>query len=77
MAPPGIVSGPPKVRQANLDPDPGDVYRGLLGAVLVLGSDLVAQHLFSPVSLPVGVVTAAVGAPYFLFLLWRTNRGVL
>ncbi|CCG05704.1 FecCD family ABC transporter permease [Blastococcus saxobsidens] len=49
---------------------------GLLGAVLVLASDLIAQHAFSPVSLPVGVVTAAVGAPYFLFLLWRTNRGV-
>jgi iron complex transport system permease protein len=50
------------------------VVAGLLGAVLVLASDLVAQHLFSPTSLPVGVVTAAVGAPYFLFLLYRTNR---
>jgi iron complex transport system permease protein len=51
------------------------VVAGLLGALLVLLSDMVAQHLFSPVSLPVGVVTAAVGAPYFLFLLLRTNRG--
>lgn len=51
------------------------VVIGLLGAVLVLGSDLIAQHALSPVSLPVGVVTAAVGAPYFLLLLWRTNRG--
>lgn len=50
------------------------VVAGLLGAALVLASDLVAQHLFSPTSLPVGVVTAAVGAPYFLFLLYRTNR---
>jgi len=32
----------------------------------------VAQH-FLPVSLPVGVVTAAVGAPYFLILLYRSN----
>lgn len=46
----------------------------LLGAVLLGASDLVAQHAFSPISLPVGVVTAAVGAPYFLFLLYRTNR---
>ncbi len=52
------------------------VVAGLLGAVLVLASDLVAQHLFSPISLPVGVVTAAVGAPYFLFLLYRSNRGI-
>jgi iron complex transport system permease protein len=51
------------------------VVTGLLGALLVLLSDLIAQHLFSPVSLPVGVVTAAVGAPYFLFLLGRTHRG--
>lgn len=53
----------------------GLVVAGLLGAVLVLASDLVGQHLFSPVSLPVGVVTAALGAPYFLFLLYRTTRG--
>lgn len=49
------------------------VVAALFGAVLVVGSDLVAQHLFSPVSLPAGVVTAALGAPYFLFLLLRTN----
>lgn len=53
----------------------GLVVAGLVGAVLVLASDLIAQHLFSPTSLPVGVVTAAVGAPYFLFLLYRSNRG--
>jgi iron complex transport system permease protein len=47
---------------------------GLLGSILVLSSDIVAQHAFSPISLPVGVVTAVVGAPYFLVLLWRTNR---
>ncbi len=50
---------------------------GALGALLVLASDLIAQHAFSPVSLPVGVVTAAVGAPYFLFLLYRSNRRVI
>jgi iron complex transport system permease protein len=53
----------------------GLIVAGLLGAVLVLGSDLIGQHLFSPTSLPVGVVTAALGAPYFLFLLYRTTRG--
>jgi iron complex transport system permease protein len=49
---------------------------GAAGALLVAGSDLVAQHAFSPLSLPVGVVTAAVGAPYFLLILRRTARGV-
>lgn len=46
----------------------------LLGALLVLLSDVVAQHAL-PTSLPVGVVTAAIGAPYFLFLLHRIHRG--
>jgi iron complex transport system permease protein len=50
------------------------VLSGLLGAVLVIGSDLVAQHAFAPVTLPAGVVTAALGAPYFMFLLYRTHR---
>lgn len=50
---------------------------GGLGALLVLVSDLIAQHAFSPISLPVGVVTAAVGAPYFMYLLYRSNRRVL
>ncbi len=50
------------------------VLAGMLGAVLVVGSDLVAEHGFSPTSLPVGIVTAAIGAPYFLFLLYHVNR---
>jgi iron complex transport system permease protein len=47
---------------------------GAAGSLLVAASDLVAQHAFSPLSIPVGVVTAAVGAPYFLYLLHRSNR---
>ncbi|MDZ7727006.1 MAG: iron ABC transporter permease [Dehalococcoidia bacterium] len=48
------------------------LFAALLGSMLVLGADMVAQHAL-PVSLPVGVITAAVGAPYFLFLLYRSN----
>jgi iron complex transport system permease protein len=67
----------PHVARMLLGPLTGGVLlvTGVIGAVVVLASDLIAQHLFSPLSLPVGVVTAAVGAPYFLFLLYRTNRG--
>jgi iron complex transport system permease protein len=42
----------------------------VLGALLVLGADMAGQHAL-PVALPVGVITAAIGAPYFLFLLYR------
>ena len=48
------------------------VLTAFLGALFLLAADTVAQH-FLPVTLPVGVVTAAVGAPYFLFLLYRSN----
>jgi iron complex transport system permease protein len=48
------------------------LFTGMLGACFLLLADVIAQH-FVPVSLPVGVVTAAVGAPYFLFLLYRSS----
>lgn len=39
----------------------------LLGAILVSSSDLIARTLLAPSELPVGVLTAFVGAPYFLY----------
>jgi iron complex transport system permease protein len=48
------------------------LFTALVGALITLAADTIGQH-FLPVSLPVGVVTAAVGAPYFLFLLYRAN----
>jgi iron complex transport system permease protein len=46
----------------------------LVGALLLLLSDLVARRLFAPTELPVGVITGVVGAPYLLWLLARSNR---
>jgi iron complex transport system permease protein len=45
-----------------------------IGALLLLASDIVARRAIDPADLPVGIVTAIVGAPYFLWLLVRTNR---
>lgn len=50
------------------------VPAALIGALLVLLSDLVARRVFAPTELPVGVVTGIVGAPYLLWLLARANR---
>ena len=47
----------------------------LVGALLVLGSDLVAQHA-TATTLPVGVVTGVLGAPYLLFLLVKGRTRV-
>lgn len=48
-------------------------FTGVLGGIVLLISDVVAQH-YLPVALPVGVVTSAIGGPYFLYLLYRSNR---
>ena len=48
------------------------LFSAVLGACFLLLADIVAQHML-PVTLPTGVVTAAVGAPYFVFLLYRFN----
>jgi iron complex transport system permease protein len=47
---------------------------GLTGAVMVLGSDLVARKLVPDTELPVGIVTGVLGAPVLLWLLVRANR---
>ncbi|MFB4354771.1 iron chelate uptake ABC transporter family permease subunit [Microbacterium sp. LS_15] len=44
-----------------------------VGAVLVLGSDLLGQFAFGE-RYPVGVITGVLGAPYLIYLLVRTNR---
>lgn len=46
----------------------------LTGAVLVLAADALGQRLLDHAALPAGVVTAALGAPYLLWLLHRTGR---
>ncbi|HEY8523810.1 MAG TPA: iron chelate uptake ABC transporter family permease subunit [Acidimicrobiales bacterium] len=50
------------------------VPSAVCGALLVTASDLVGRRLFAPTELPVGVVTAVVGAPFLLWLLARANR---
>ncbi len=43
----------------------------LLGGLLVTLADLIGRILFAPIELPCGVVTAAIGAPFFLYLFIR------
>jgi iron complex transport system permease protein len=46
----------------------------LLGGTLLVLADLLARSLAAPAELPVGVVTALLGAPFFLWLL-RSRAG--
>lgn len=43
----------------------------LLGAILVTCADGLARGLQPPIELPAGVLTSVIGAPYFIFLLYR------
>ncbi|NJM98359.1 MAG: iron ABC transporter permease [Phormidesmis sp. RL_2_1] len=43
----------------------------LTGGLVVVASDLIGRLLFAPIELPCGIVTAVIGAPYFLYLLIR------
>lgn len=49
----------------------------LAGATMMVGADLVARTIIAPTELPVGVVTALIGGPFFIYLLRhrRTGRG--
>lgn len=48
---------------------------GLLGATLLVLADLVARTVVAPAELPIGILTALLGAPFFLWLL-RDRRAV-
>lgn len=63
-----FVAGPPTAGTL--------VLTGLGGAVLLLAADLVVQHLLPVSGLPVGVVTATLGAPWLLVLMIRQSRPV-
>ena len=46
----------------------------LIGGILVMLADLVGRTLFSPLEVPAGIFTSAIGAPYFIFLLFKTRN---
>ena len=43
----------------------------LFGAAFLIGCDVVARTIMAPIELPVGVITALIGGPFFLWLLVR------
>lgn len=51
------------------------VNTALCGALLVCLADLAARRALAPYEVPVGVVTALIGAPYLLWLLTRSRAG--
>jgi iron complex transport system permease protein len=58
----------------------GNLHEGLIpvaaitGAAIVVIADFLGRILFAPVELPCGIITAVIGAPYFIYLLIRSRR---
>ena len=58
----------------------GPDYRFLLplsvlaGGVFLIGADIAARTIMAPAEIPVGIFTAACGAPFFLYLLKRRTK---
>lgn len=46
----------------------------LVGGILLLGADTVARTILAPIILPVGIMTALVGVPFFMFLFMRKRK---
>jgi iron complex transport system permease protein len=48
----------------------------VLGACLLIFADLAARMINPPYEVPVGLMTALIGVPFFLMLAWRDERGI-
>ncbi len=46
----------------------------LTGAILLLISDVIARTLVAPTEMPIGILTALIGAPFFMMLLFKQRR---
>lgn len=67
---------PHLARLASGAPRPPLLASGLMGAAVVTASDLVARVAFAPLLLPTGAVTAAVGAPFLIWLLVLARKAL-
>ena len=81
------VSGPigfvgliiPNVVRATLGPDHRTLVpvSALGGALFLVIADTIARTVLQPQELPVGVITAFLGAPFFLALLYSRRRQII
>jgi iron complex transport system permease protein len=71
------LAAPQLARRVAGTTGPGMLASGLMGAVLLLAGDVLAQRLAAPTQFPAGTMTAAVGGLYLVWLLareWRAGR---
>lgn len=70
----GLIA--PHMTRRMIGPSFGGVLpvSALIGGLIVVVADLIARTAFIPYDIPVGVFTAGVGAPFFIYLLYRNRN---
>ncbi len=70
----GLVT--PHIVRKIIGPEHRQVFvaSGLLGATLLVIADLVCRTIVSPVEIPIGIATALIGGPFFLYLLLKERK---
>lgn len=68
------LAAPQLARRLTRSPSVAMAPSAVLGALLLVVSDLAAQRVFAPTQLPVGVVTVSIGGCYLVWLLAREAR---
>ena len=53
------------------------IVNGIIFALLLLFADTASRLLISPAELPIGIITALVGCPFFIFLLIQHRKQIL
>ncbi|MBX3256332.1 MAG: iron ABC transporter permease [Chitinophagaceae bacterium] len=70
----GLVT--PHIIRKLIGPEHKNVFiaSGLLGAIILVIADLLCRTIIAPVEIPIGIVTALLGAPFFLYLLLKEKK---
>jgi iron complex transport system permease protein len=50
-------------------------FSGVLGAILLIAADIAARYMFMPSEVPVGVMTAIIGTPFFIYIARKGFNG--
>lgn len=68
----------PHIARMLVGPDHKKLYpaAALLGGIFLIISDDFARILLSPMEIPVGIITALTGGPYFIYLLRKTKKEI-
>ncbi|AQQ55429.1 FecCD family ABC transporter permease [Planococcus lenghuensis] len=72
----GLIA--PHIARLLLERSFGNLVFGtaLIGALIVMIADIIARTAFLPSDIPAGVFTAGIGAPFFIYLLYKNRKGM-